>query len=113
MWKNLRGGVGECRGTQSATCCIKSKSGSVGIWQDRFRNVGSVLGRHPGRGSIGGQRSPTLVDALPSGHPFSHLMQHAGKRWAYSTSPPSPPPHRGECYKTDISELGNFEKSKS
>ena len=28
-----------------------------------------------------------LVDALPSGHPFSRLMRHAGKRWAYHTSP--------------------------
>ena len=33
-------------------------------------------------------------DALLSGHPFNRLIQHAGKRWAYST--PSPPFHVGE-----------------
>ena len=54
---------------------------------ERFENVGTVLGRHPGRRYTGGQRSPTLVDALPPEHPFSRLIQHAGIRWAYVTPP--------------------------
>ena len=57
----------------------------MGIWQERFENVGSVLGRHPGRGYTGSQRRPTLIDALPSGHPFNRIIRHAGIRWAYST----------------------------
>jgi len=43
-----------------------------------------VKGVEWGRGYIGGQRSPTL----PSGHPSSRLIRHAGKRWAYSTPRP-------------------------
>jgi len=30
------------------------------------------------------------VEVLPSGHPFSRLIRHAGKRWAYSA-----PVHKG------------------
>ena len=41
--------------TQSATCCTMCKSGGVGIGHERFENVGSVLGRHPGRGYTGGR----------------------------------------------------------
>ena len=55
---------------------------------ERFENGGSVFGRHPRRGYTGDRRSPTHVDALPSVHPFSRLMQHAGKRWMYSTPQP-------------------------
>ena len=34
--------------------------GLSGNWHERFENVGSVYGRHPGRGYTGGRRSPTL-----------------------------------------------------
>ena len=44
------------------------------------------------------------VDALTSGHPFGHLIQHKGKWWAYST--PSPPPrHRGSVFIWSISVI--------
>ena len=72
-WSNLRIGGGECwlrvnGATQSATCCTMCISGWVGIGRERFGNVGSVWGRHPGRGYTGDRCSPTLIDALPS-HP--------------------------------------------
>ena len=47
--------------------------------------MAAFLGLHPGRDYTGGQRSPTLVDALPSGHPFSRLIRNGGKRWAHCT----------------------------
>ena len=50
-----------------------------------LENVGSLLGQHPGRIYTRGRRSPTLIYALPSGHRFSRLIRHAGKRWAYFT----------------------------
>ena len=40
---------------QHVAPCVK-----VGIWHARFENVGSVFGRHPGRGYTGCRRSPTL-----------------------------------------------------
>ena len=83
-----RGGDCWLRGNgaiQSATCCTTCKSGWVGIWHERFENVGNVWGRNPGWGYTGSHRSPTLIDALPSGHPFSRLIRYAGIRWAYST----------------------------
>ena len=57
----------------------------MGTGHERFENGGRILGRHPGRGYTGGRRNPTLVDALPSGHPFSRLIRHAEIQWAYST----------------------------
>ena len=84
VWKNLtRGECGLWRNgaTQSATCCTVCKRSRVGIEHGRFENVGSVLKasrhiRHP------------AVDALPSVHPFSRLIQHAGKWLAYSSPHP-------------------------
>ena len=73
----------------------------MGIWHERFENVGSVLGLNPGRGYTGGRRSPTLVDALPSGYPFSHLI--------YDTQGNSgrilPPARRGEMIYRTITNL--------
>ena len=67
------------------------------MWDVRFENVGSVLGGHLGRGYTGCRRSPTLMDALPSGHPFSRLVRHAGEWWVYSI-----PRLQGECLRLDI-----------
>ena len=64
--------------TQLSTCCTMCKRGLVRTGQERFENGGSVLGRHPGRGCTGARRCITLVDALPSGHPFSRLIRHSG-----------------------------------
>ena len=94
VWRSLRGG-GVCRlrgcgATQSATCCTVCKVDRVGIGGERFGNVGRALGWHTGRGYTGGRRGPTLVDVLPSEHPFSCLMRRAGKRWACSA-----PTHKG------------------
>ena len=46
--------------TLSATCCTICKMGWLGIGHERFDNVGSVLGRYPGRGYTEGRRSSTL-----------------------------------------------------
>ena len=43
--------------------------------QERFENVGSVLGWNPGRSYTGGRLKSTVVDALPSGDPFSRLVR--------------------------------------
>ena len=56
----------------------------MGIGQESFENVVSVLSRHSGRGYTGGR----CIDALTSVHPFSRLIRHAGIRWAYSTPRP-------------------------
>ena len=34
------------------------------------------------------QEAGSSVEALPSGHAFSHLQRHARKLWTYSTTPP-------------------------
>ena len=43
------------------------------VWE-----FGSVLGRQPGRGYTRGRCSPTLIDVLPSGRPFSRLIRQTG-----------------------------------
>ena len=62
------------------------KKGWVGIRNERFENGGSVLSRHPGLFILDSEsyHRRHAVDALPSGHPFSRLIRHAGKWWAYS-----------------------------
>ena len=117
VWRNLRGGERWLRWNgviQSATCCTMCKSDWLGIWHERFQNVGRVLFRHPGRGYTGGQRSPTLVDGLPSGHPFSRLIRQAGIRCTYST-----PTHRdilimtrSKCVLEDFKKVIIFCRSK-
>ena len=94
---------GKCRGSmkdfegrrrgmlRTATCCTMCKRGWVRIRHDRLENGGYGLGQHPGRGYTGGQRSLILLDALPSGHSFSRLIRHAGKRWAYPIPHPQSP----------------------
>ena len=59
IWRSLRGGeegIADYGGMvpQSAACCTICKSGWVGIWHERFENVGNVLGRHSGWGYTGG-----------------------------------------------------------
>ena len=72
---------GEVKGEYGGVC--GEEEGNV-----RFENAGSVFGRHPAREYTRCRRSSTLIDALPSEHPFSRLIRHAGIRWAYSTSHP-------------------------
>ena len=56
--RNLRGGERVCRlrgfgasrATQSAACCTLCKVSRVRIGRERFGNVVSVLGWHPGGG---------------------------------------------------------------
>ena len=90
VWKNLRGGGGECwlpqnGATPSAMCCTMCKSGWVGIWHKRLENVSSVLCWHPHKGYTRCRHNPMLIEGLPSGHLFSRLIRHTEIRWAYST----------------------------
>ena len=65
----------------------------MGIGLEMFENIGSVWVGILVSSALAVQVSQEAGivprhNAVPSGHPFSRLMRHAGKRWAYSTPGP-------------------------